>query len=91
MVSSGINNGFGKGVGKMIRRPKKNMIHKIALQEILVQKRRNIMIIIAIFLAAFLLSLCGAMVSAIYHSQKNLSHDTFEVLFHNMSKQKIET
>lgn len=75
----------------MMRRPKKNMIHKIALQEILVQKRRNIMIIIAIFLAAFLLSLCGAMVCAIYHSQKNLSHDTFEILFHNMSKQKIET
>ena len=74
----------------MIRQSRTNIIRKIAFKELLLQKRRTTMIIIAIVLAAFILSLCGAMGFAVYHSQKNLSEDTFEVLFYNLSKEKIE-
>lgn len=74
----------------MIQKSKSKILKKIAYKEIILQKRRSIMVIIAIILAAFILSLCGAMFSAFYYSQKYLSHDTFETLFYNLSKEKIE-
>lgn len=69
---------------------KSKILRKIAYREILFQKRRNIMIIIAIALATFILALYSSMVLAFNHSQKKLSYDTFEVLFYNLSNEKIE-
>lgn len=75
----------------MIRQLKPRILKKIAFKEVILQKRRSVMVIIAIMLAAFILSLCGAMSSAFYYSKKNLSYDTFETLFYNLSYEKIKT
>ena len=69
----------------MLRQLKPRILKKIAFKEVILQKRRSVMVIIAIMLAAFILSLCGAMSSAFYYSKKNLSYDTFETLFYNLS------
>lgn len=74
----------------MVQNSKISILNKIAYKEILLQKRRNIMVIIAIILATFILALCSSMASAFYYSQKKLSNDTFEVLFYNLSSQKIK-
>ena len=51
-------------------------------------KRRNFMIIIAISLAAFLMSMCGTLFFAFQESQNNMA--TFQASYDNLTEDKIE-
>lgn len=54
------------------------------------EKRRNIMIILAISLSAFIMSMCGIGIFSSVQTKKNLSRDTFQAAYYNLSEQDIE-
>ena len=61
---------------------------KLAKESLKSEKRRNFMIIIAISLAAFLMSMCGTLFFAFQESQNNMA--TFQASFDNLTEDKIE-
>ena len=61
---------------------------KLAKESLTSEKRRNFMIIIAISLAAFLMSMCGTLFFAFQESQNNMA--TFQASYDNLTEDKIE-
>ena len=61
---------------------------KLAKESLKSEKRRNFMIIIAISLAAFLISMCGTLFFAFQESQNNMA--TFQASYDNLTEDKIE-
>ena len=61
---------------------------KLAKKSLQSEKRRNFMIIIAISLAAFLMSICGTLFFAFQESQNNMA--TFQASYDNLTEDKIE-
>ena len=61
---------------------------KLAEKSLKSEKRRNFMIIIAISLAAFLMSMCGTLFFAFQESQNNMA--TFQASYDNLTEDKIE-
>ena len=61
---------------------------KLAKKSLQSEKRRNFMIIIAISLAAFLMSMCGTLFFAFQESQNNMA--TFQASYDNLTEDKIE-
>ena len=61
---------------------------KLAKESLKSGKRRNFMIIIAISLAAFLMSMCGTLFFAFQESQNNMA--TFQASYDNLTEDKIE-
>ena len=61
---------------------------KLAKKRLKSEKRRNFMIIIAISLAAFLMSMCGTLFFAFQESQNNMA--TFQASYDNLTEDKIE-
>ena len=61
---------------------------KLAKKSLKSEKRRNLMIIIAISLAAFLMSMCGTLFFAFQESQNNMA--TFQASYDNLTEDKIE-
>ena len=61
---------------------------KLAKESLKSEKRRNFMIIIAISLAAFLMSMCGTLFFAFQKSQNNMA--TFQASYDNLTEDKIE-
>ena len=61
---------------------------KLANKSLKSEKRRNLMIIIAISLAAFLMSMCGTLFFAFQESQNNMA--TFQASYDNLTEDKIE-
>ncbi|WP_370764786.1 ABC transporter permease [Gemmiger formicilis] len=61
---------------------------KLAKESLKSEKRRNLMIIIAISLAAFLMSMCGTLFFAFQESQNNMA--TFQASYDNLTEDKIE-
>ena len=61
---------------------------KLAKESLKSEKRRNFMIIIAISLAAFLMSMCGTLFFAFQESQNNMA--TFQASHDNLTEDKIE-
>ena len=61
---------------------------KLAKESLKSEKRRNFMIIIAISLAAFLMSMCGTLFFAFQESQNNMA--TFQASYDNLTEDKIE-
>ena len=61
---------------------------KLAKKSLKSEKRRNLMIIIAISLAAFLMSMCGTLFFAFQESQNNMT--TFQASYDNLTEDKIE-
>ena len=61
---------------------------KLAKKSLQSEKRRNLMIIIAISLAAFLMSMCGTLFFAFQESQNNMA--TFQASYDNLTEDKIE-
>ena len=61
---------------------------KLAKESLKSEKRRNSMIIIAISLAAFLMSMCGTLFFAFQESQNNMA--TFQASYDNLTEDKIE-
>ena len=61
---------------------------KLARESLKSEKRRNFMIIIAISLAAFLMSMCGTLFFAFQESQNNMA--TFQASYDNLTEDKIE-
>ena len=61
---------------------------RLAKESLKSEKRRNFMIIIAISLAAFLMSMCGTLFFAFQESQNNMA--TFQASYDNLTEDKIE-
>ena len=61
---------------------------KLAKESLKSEKRRNLMIIIAISLATFLMSMCGTLFFAFQESQNNMA--TFQASYDNLTEDKIE-
>ena len=61
---------------------------KLAKKSLKSEKLRNFMIIIAISLAAFLMSMCGTLFFAFQESQNNMA--TFQASYDNLTEDKIE-
>ena len=61
---------------------------KLAKESLKSEKRRKFMIIIAISLAAFLMSMCGTLFFAFQESQNNMA--TFQASYDNLTEDKIE-
>ena len=61
---------------------------KLAKESLKSEKRRNFMIIIAISLAAFLMSMCGTLFFAFQESQNDMA--TFQASYDNLTEDKIE-
>ena len=61
---------------------------KLVKESLKSEKRRNFMIIIAISLAAFLMSMCGTLFFAFQESQNNMA--TFQASYDNLTEDKIE-
>ena len=61
---------------------------KLAKKSLQSETRRNFMIIIAISLAAFLMSMCGTLFFAFQESQNNMA--TFQASYDNLTEDKIE-
>ena len=61
---------------------------KLAKESLKSEKRRNFMIIIAISLATFLMSMCGTLFFAFQESQNNMA--TFQASYDNLTEDKIE-
>ena len=61
---------------------------KLAKESLKSEKRLNFMIIIAISLAAFLMSMCGTLFFAFQESQNNMA--TFQASYDNLTEDKIE-
>ena len=61
---------------------------KLAKESLKSEKRRNFMVIIAISLAAFLMSMCGTLFFAFQESQNNMA--TFQASYDNLTEDKIE-
>ena len=61
---------------------------KLAKKSLKSEKRRNFMIVIAISLAAFLMSMCGTLFFAFQESQNNMA--TFQASYDNLTEDKIE-
>ena len=61
---------------------------KLAKESLKSEKRRNFMIIIAISLAAFLMSMCGTLFFTFQESQNNMA--TFQASYDNLTEDKIE-
>ena len=61
---------------------------KLAKKSLQSEKRRNFMIIIAISLAAFLMSMCGTLFFAFQESQNDMA--TFQASYDNLTEDKIE-
>ena len=61
---------------------------KLAKESLKSEKRRNLMIVIAISLAAFLMSMCGTLFFAFQESQNNMA--TFQASYDNLTEDKIE-
>ena len=64
------------------------MTKKLAKESLKSEKRRNFMVIIAISLAAFLMSMCGTLFFAFQESQNNMA--TFQASYDNLTEDKIE-
>jgi len=61
---------------------------KLAKESLKNEKRRNFMIVIAISLAAFLMSMCGTLFFAFQESQNNMA--TFQASYDNLTEDKIK-
>ena len=55
------------------------------------EKRRNIMVVISVILAAFLISFGGGLAVSLVQMQNNNIMDTYEAVFSNITEQDIET
>ena len=61
---------------------------KLAKKSLQSEKRRNLMVVIAVALAAFLMSMCGTLFFAFQESQNNMA--TFQASYDNLTEDKIE-
>lgn len=75
---------------RILRINSKKIVKRLANSSLKTERRRNIMVIISIILATFLISMCGVGIFASSQRQKVLSEDTFEVMYHNVDKNSIK-
>lgn len=67
------------------------IINKLAKRNMQSEKRRNLMVIIAVALSAFLICLAGTIVTSMLQMQQNQVNDTYEATFVGVTEQNIET
>lgn len=64
---------------------------KLAKRNLKSEKRRNLMVVVAITLAAFLICLTGILSTSLAQMQRNQVVDTYEALYMGVEKSDIET
>lgn len=64
------------------------IVKNLAKRSLKSERRRNLMIVIAIALAAFLMSMCGTLFFAFQETQSNMA--TFQASYHDVTQDKIE-
>ena len=64
------------------------IVKNLAKRSLKSERRRNLMIVIAIALAAFLMSMCGTLFFAFQETQSNIA--TFQASYHDVTQDKIE-
>lgn len=69
----------------------KSIVKKIASKNMKNEKRRNIMVVIAVILSSFLISFTGMLATSLLQEQKNQVTDTYEAVYINISEKDIET
>ena len=67
------------------------IINKLAKRNMQSEKRRNLMVIIAVALSAFLICLADTIVTSMLQLQQNQVDDTYEATFVGVTEQNIET
>ena len=67
------------------------IINKLAKRNMQSEKRRNLMVILAVALSAFLICLAGIIVTSMLQMQQNQVNDTYEATFVGVTEQNIET
>lgn len=67
----------------------KQVVKKLAYRSIKTQKRRNILTIITIFSAAFLMTLCGTVFASLFQIKANQGIDTYEAAFNNITEHNV--
>lgn len=67
------------------------IINKLAKRNMQSEKRRNLMVIIAVALSAFLICLAGTIVTSMLQMQQKQVNDTYEATFVGVTEQNIET
>lgn len=65
------------------------IIKKLAALSLQAEKRRNIMVIISVALAAFLISFTGCLTVSLLQMQNNQVADTYEAVYSNLTEQMI--
>ena len=66
------------------------IINKLAKRNMQSEKRRNLMVIIAVALAAFLICFAGTLGTSMLQVQQNQINDTYEAAFVGVTEQNIE-
>lgn len=73
----------------MIRARNKKIIKNIVRRNIQSEKRRNVMLVIAIALASFLICFSGLIATSLMEIQKRQIQDTYEAVYMNVSEEKL--
>lgn len=66
-------------------------VNKLAKRSLQSEKRRNIMVIISVALAAFLISFGGGLAASLVQMQTDQVADTYEAVYRNVSEQNMQT
>ena len=67
----------------------KKAIKNIVQRNLRSEKRRNIMLVISIALASFLICFSGLIATSLLEVQKNQIQDTYEAVYMNVSEEKL--
>ena len=67
----------------------KKVIKNIAQRNLQSEKRRNVMLVISIALASFLICFSGLIATSLMEVQKKQIQDTYEAVYMNVSEEKL--
>lgn len=67
------------------------IVNKLAKRNMQSEKRRNLMVIVAVALSAFLICFSGTMGTSMLQIQKNQINDTYEATYVGITEQNIQT
>lgn len=66
------------------------ILKKLVRRSLQSERRRNRMVIVAVLLAAFLISFAGAMTVSLLEIQNNQVKDTYEAVYSNISQEEVQ-
>lgn len=66
-------------------------VNRLAKRSLESEKRRNVMVMISVALAAFLISFAGGTAVSLVQMQNNQISDTYEAVYSNLTETDMET